>query len=46
MEETGWAFYDSLIVSAAVAARCPVLFREDLQAGRVVRVVEIRNPFV
>ena len=46
MEETGWAFYDSLIVSAAVAARCPVLFSEDLQAGRVVRGVEIRNPFV
>jgi len=46
MEETGWAFYDSLIVSAAVAARCPVLFTDDLQAGRVIRGVEIRNPFV
>jgi len=45
MEETGWTFYDSLIVSAA-AARCPVLFTEDLQTGRVVRGVEIRNPFV
>jgi predicted nucleic acid-binding protein len=46
MEETGWAFYDSLIVSAAVASRCPVLFTEDLQTGGVVRGVEIRNPFV
>ena len=46
MEETGWTFYDSLIVSAAVTARCRVLFTEDLQAGRVVRGVEIRNPFV
>ncbi len=46
MEETGWTFYDSLIVSAAVAARCPVLLTEDLQSGRVVRGVEIRNPFV
>lgn len=46
MEETGWAFYDSLIVSAAIAARCPVLLTEDLQTGRVVRGVEIRNPFV
>jgi predicted nucleic acid-binding protein len=46
MEETGWTFYDSLIVSAAAAARCPVLFTEDLQAGRVVRGVEIRDPFV
>jgi predicted nucleic acid-binding protein len=46
MEETGWTFYDSLIVSAAIASRCPVLLTEDLQAGRVVRGVEIRNPFV
>jgi predicted nucleic acid-binding protein len=45
MEETGWTFYDSLIVSAAAAARCRILFTEDLQAGRVVRGVEIRNPF-
>jgi len=42
MEETGRAFYDSL----TSAPRCPVLFTEDLQAGRVVRGVEIRNPFV
>jgi predicted nucleic acid-binding protein len=46
MEETGWAFYDSLIVGSAVAARCAVLWTEDSQAGRVVRGVEIRNPFV
>jgi len=46
VDETGWTFYDSLIVGAAVAARCPVLFTEDLQTGRVVRGVEIRNPFV
>ena len=46
MEETGWTFYDSLVVSAAVAARCTVLFTEDLQAGRMVRGVEIRNPFL
>jgi predicted nucleic acid-binding protein len=44
-EETGWDFYDSLIVSAAVRAGCPVLLTEDLQAGRKVRGVEIRNPF-
>jgi predicted nucleic acid-binding protein len=44
-EETGWTFYDALIVSAAVAARCQLLFTEDLQAERLVRGVEIRNPF-
>jgi predicted nucleic acid-binding protein len=41
IEETGWTSYDSLIVGAAVAA----LFTEDLQTGRAVRGVEIRNPF-
>ncbi len=44
-EETGWAFYDSLIVSAAAQSRCALLLTEDLQAGRTVRGVEIRNPF-
>jgi predicted nucleic acid-binding protein len=45
LEETGWTFYDALVVSSAVAAKCGVLFSEDLQHGRVVRGVEIRNPF-
>ena len=43
--ETGWRFYDSLVVSAASRASCAILLSEDLQAGRVVRGVEIRNPF-
>ena len=45
-DETGWTFYDSLIVGAAVAAQCTVLLTEDLQHGRTVRGVEIRNPFL
>ena len=44
-QETGWTFYDALIVSSAAAAECRVLFSEDLEQGRVVRGVEIRNPF-
>jgi predicted nucleic acid-binding protein len=43
--ETGWSFYDSLIVSSAVAGRCAILLTEDLQDGRIVRGVEIQNPF-
>jgi predicted nucleic acid-binding protein len=43
--ETGWRFFDSLIVSSAVRAGCSVLLSEDLQAGRTVGGVEIRNPF-
>lgn len=45
-DETGLSFYDSLIVSAAIAAECKLLWTEDLQHGRRIRDVEIRNPFV
>jgi predicted nucleic acid-binding protein len=44
-EERGWTFYDSLIVRSAAAAKCGVLLSEDLQHRRVVRGVEIQNPF-
>ena len=44
-EETGWTFYDSLIVSSAERAGCSVLLSEDLQHDRKIRGVEIRNPF-
>jgi predicted nucleic acid-binding protein len=45
VEETGWGFYDSLIVSSAAAAGCARLWTEDLEDGSVIRGVEIRNPF-
>jgi predicted nucleic acid-binding protein len=44
--QTGWRFYDSLIVSAAVKANCDVLLTEDWQHGRTIRGVTIQNPFV
>jgi predicted nucleic acid-binding protein len=44
-DETGWSFYDSLVVSATVAAGCDTVLTEDLQDGRVTRGVTIRNPF-
>ena len=44
-DETGYSFYDSLIVAAAKAANCRYLLSEDLQAGRVIRDLEVRNPF-
>jgi len=44
-EETGYAFYDSLILTAAIEARCQTLLTEDLQNGRVVQGVTIINPF-
>jgi predicted nucleic acid-binding protein len=43
--ETGFGFYDSLIVAAAAEAGCGALFSEDLQDGRCVAGVTVRNPF-
>lgn len=41
----GLAFYDALIVAAALEAGCDTLFTEDLQDGRVFGELAIRNPF-
>jgi predicted nucleic acid-binding protein len=38
--------YDSTIVAAAVAAKCAVLYSEDMQHGQVVDGVRIENPFL
>lgn len=45
-DETGYSFYDALIVGSAIAAGCQVLLHEDLQHRRTVRGVEIQNPFL
>jgi predicted nucleic acid-binding protein len=44
-EATGFSFYDSLIVAAAVDMGCSTLLSEDLQDGRTVQGVKIINPF-
>jgi len=44
-EETGFSFYDTLIVAAALEANCRILYSEDLQAGQVVEDLKIQNPF-
>jgi len=43
--ETGFSFYDSLIVAAAISGGCKTLYSEDLQAGRRIHGLEITNPF-
>jgi predicted nucleic acid-binding protein len=43
--ESGWSFYDSLIVAAALAGDCPILYSEDLQSGRKIHGLEVRSPF-
>ncbi len=45
-DRAGIGFYDALIVSAASAAGCTLLLTEDLQHGRRIGDVEIRNPFL
>lgn len=42
----GFAFYDSLILAAALQAGCRVVYSEDMQHGRRIDSLEIRNPFV
>ena len=37
--------YDSLIVAAALDARCTVLYSEDMQDGQAIQSVTVRNPF-
>ncbi len=42
---TGFSFYDSLIVAAAVRGGCAYLLSEDLQDGRRYETVTVANPF-
>ena len=41
----GFSIDDSLIVAAALQARCSLLYSEDLQHGRKIEQLTIRNPF-
>jgi len=41
----GFAFYDALIVAAAIEAGCDTLHSEDMQDGRMIGGLTIRNPF-
>ena len=45
-EETGFAFYDALVIAAAVESECSTLLSEDLQHRQKVRTLTILNPFV
>jgi predicted nucleic acid-binding protein len=40
------SWYDSLIVAAALEARCSTLYSEDLQPGRTFAELTIENPFL
>ncbi len=44
--KTQFHFYDSLILAAAKALGCEVVYSEDLNHGQVVDGVRIENPFI
>lgn len=44
--DDGFAFYDALIVAAAIEAGCDILYSEDMQHGRSVGGLTIINPFI
>lgn len=44
--ETGYSFYDSLIIAAAHEAGCEIIYSEDLQHNQKIHNVEIKNPFL
>jgi predicted nucleic acid-binding protein len=44
--QSSLSWYDSLIVSAAIQARCEILFSEDLQHGQRFGSLQVRNPFL
>ena len=44
--QTGFSWYDSLIVSSAIQARCDLLYTEDLQHGQRFGGLQVRNPFL
>jgi predicted nucleic acid-binding protein len=43
--ETGYSWYDALIVTAALDLDCKTLVTEDLQTGRTIRGLTVVNPF-
>ncbi|QDW36169.1 PIN domain-containing protein [Bradyrhizobium sp. KBS0727] len=43
--EHGLSFYDALIVASAIEAGCHTLYSEDMQHGRTIGALTIRNPF-
>ena len=43
--ESGFSFYDALILAAAVQSGCRWVYSEDMQAGRTLHGVTIRDPF-
>ncbi len=44
-QDTGYSWYDSLIISSAQSANCNILYSEDMHDGHKVSGLSIINPF-
>lgn len=44
-EETGFSYWDSLILSVAIENECSIVYSEDLNNGQIVKNTKIINPF-
>lgn len=44
-ERYRFSVYDSMIIAAALRARCSTLYSEDLHDGHTIERLTIRNPF-
>jgi predicted nucleic acid-binding protein len=44
-EQTGYHIYDALILAAALAGGCDLLYSEDMRDGQRIGALTIRNPF-
>lgn len=45
-EGYGYYIYDSLILAAALDAKCTLVYSEDMQDGQTIDSLTIRNPFL
>ena len=42
----GYHIFDSLILAAALDAKCTLVYSEDMQYGQTIDSLTIRNPFL
>lgn len=43
--KTGYSFYDSMIINAAINSKSRILYSEDLQHNQKIDSITIKNPF-
>lgn len=45
-QDTGYSWYDSLIISSAQSGNCNILYSEDMHDGHKLSGLSIINPFI